>query len=182
MPDRVKTQCCTLVISGKGVVNFPKWICGNGREFNVCVIPLLFRGSSKHLWAKRQSPKWVECPSQRARSLVTTHLLNLLRLRQATQDIVTLLPPVMPRLWSAFTVGQMGLCQPAGPERIKYLRFWGRCKRQGRHSGQRSKSYGFRTMLYFPGLSRSLLVEGLLLKVRDSSLDEIKLASEGAPG
>lgn len=39
MPDRVKTQCCTLVISGKGVVNFSKWICGSGREFNVCVIP-----------------------------------------------------------------------------------------------------------------------------------------------
>lgn len=39
VPDRVKTQCCTLVISGKGVVNFSKWICGSGREFNVCVIP-----------------------------------------------------------------------------------------------------------------------------------------------
>lgn len=39
VPNRVKTQCCTLAISVKGVVNFSKWIRGQVRQVNVCQPP-----------------------------------------------------------------------------------------------------------------------------------------------
>lgn len=149
VPDTVKTQYFTSVISVKGVVSFSKWVCGHAREFNVCVRP----SPIQRIQVSTSEPRgraltMDECPSQWGWSLP--------RLRQATcSELCPCSPQVTPRFWSAFTVGQMGLCQPARPMRTKYLHFWGRCDRWGVQSGQRSKSYGFRTMLYLPVSQKS---------------------------
>lgn len=152
VPDRVKTQYFTSVISVKAVVNFSKWVCGHARDLHVCVSPSPIQRIQVSTSEPRGRALTVDqYPSQGGWSLLITHLRNLPRLRQATcSELWLCSPQVTPRFWSAFTVGQMDLCQPARPMRTKYLHFWGRCERWGVQSGQRSKSYGFRTTVYLP--------------------------------